>query len=89
MSEGTDVLKKYAKIYIVPDDKETGSYIYLKKNQEDGKWTLQYVYESSENKDELQVRESIRNSTVLKLYLTEDSLKEDMGWWWFNYDFLR
>ena len=89
LSEGTDVLKKYAKIYIVPDDKETGSYIYLKKNQEDGKWTLQYVYESSENKDELQVRESIRNSTVLKLYLTEDSLKEDMGWWWFNYDFLR
>ena len=89
LGEGTDLLKKYAKIYIVPDDKETGSYISIKKNEEDGNWTLKYVYESSENEDERQVREAIRNSTVLKPYLTEDSLKEDMGWWWFNYDFLR
>ena len=89
LSEGTNLLKKYAKIYIVPDDKETGSYISIKKNEEDGKWTLQYVYESSENEDERQVREVIRNSIVLQPYLTEDSLKEDMGWWWFNYDFLR
>ena len=59
------------------------------KDQEDGKWTLQCVYESSENEDESQVRDAIRNSTVLKPYLTKDSLKEDMGWWWFNYGFLR
>ena len=89
LSEGKDILEKYSQIYIVPDDKETSSFISITKNQKNEKWTLNYVYESSENVEEVQVREAVRNSTVLKPYLTEESLKEDMGWWWFNYDFLR
>lgn len=89
LSEGKDILEKYSQIYIVPDDKETSSFISITKNQKDEKWTLNYVYESSEDMEEVQVREAVRNSTVLKPYLTEESLKEDMGWWWFNYDFLR
>lgn len=88
LSEGEDKLKKYSKIYIIPGDTETRSLLAFIKNDKDGKWTLQYRYESAVNTEEEQVREEIRNSTVLKPYLTEDSLEEDMGWWWFNYDFL-
>lgn len=89
LSKGKDILEKYSQIYIVPDDKETSSFISITKDKKEQKWTLKYVYESSENEEEIQVREAVRNSTVLKPYLTEDSLEEDMGWWWFNYDFLR
>ena len=88
LSEGKEKLEKYSKIYIIPGDTETRSLVAFIKNDKDGKWTLLYRYESDVNTEEEQVRDEIKNSTVLKPYLTEDSLEEDMGWWWFNYDFL-
>lgn len=88
LSEGMEELKKYSTIYIVPGDIETSSFICIQKDGTTGKWTLQYKYKSDKDAEEVQVREKIKNSTILKPYLTEESLKEDMGWWWYNYDFL-
>lgn len=86
MKEGKEELQKYNQIVFWPGYEETGQAIIIYSDENKGEYHLKFRYGTEYESEEEKIKKLLGKSKILKQYLTEDSLDQNVIWWWYNYD---
>lgn len=90
MKEGKEELQKYNQIVFWPGYEETGQAIIISSgnvlNPNKGEYHLEFRYGTEYESEEEKIKKLLSKSKILEQYLTEDSLDQNVIWWWYNYD---